>query len=165
MVRDKKKALQKFTQEIVTTSQTPYVDARLTNMWAARHSLTRWWKCQRYNRKLAKCIAVLNKHIADHAAKISRENCLKSCDGLQANFSARKTWCHLRHLIDPLSRKAATNRNLAKVLNMYKEEGCRLQKYLIAMYLKTWKGLYPVPERYEGPDNEKLDRLFTMTEM
>ncbi|KAL3243079.1 hypothetical protein MRX96_020752 [Rhipicephalus microplus] len=31
-VRDEKKALEKFTQEIATTSQTPYVHARLTNM-------------------------------------------------------------------------------------------------------------------------------------
>ncbi|KAH7931921.1 hypothetical protein HPB51_029603 [Rhipicephalus microplus] len=48
--RDQKKALQKFTQEIATTSQTPYVDARLTNMWAAQDSLTRRWKRQRRNK-------------------------------------------------------------------------------------------------------------------
>ncbi|KAH7981810.1 hypothetical protein HPB52_001165 [Rhipicephalus sanguineus] len=150
--RDQKKALQKFTQEIATTSQTPYVDARLTNI-------------VRHNRKLAKRIAVLNKQIAEHAAKLFRENWLKTCDGLQGKLSARKTWCLLRHLIDPLNSKTASNRNLTKVLNMYKGDGRRLLEDLKAKYLNTEKGQYPVPERYEGPDNEELDQPFTMTEL
>ncbi|KAH7959489.1 hypothetical protein HPB49_011458 [Dermacentor silvarum] len=156
--RDQTKALQKFTQEIATTSQTPYVDARLTHMWAARHSLTRRWKRQRHNRKLAKRIAVLNKQITEHAAKLCRENWLKTCDGLQGKLSKWKTRCLLRHLIDPLSSKTATNRNLTKVLNTYKGDGRRLLEDLKAKYLKTEKGQYPVPERYERPYNEELDR-------
>ncbi|KAH6927030.1 hypothetical protein HPB50_025345 [Hyalomma asiaticum] len=64
--RDQKKALEKFTQEITTTAQTPFVDARLAHMWAARHSLTRRWKRQRHNKKLVKRIAVLNKQITDN---------------------------------------------------------------------------------------------------
>ncbi|KAL1436842.1 hypothetical protein MTO96_049242 [Rhipicephalus appendiculatus] len=118
--RDQKKALEKFTQEITTTAQTPFVDARLAHMWAARHSLTRRWKRQRHNKKLVKRIAVLNKQIAEYAAKLYRETWLSTCDGLQGKLSARKTWCLLRHLIDPLSSKTASNRNLTKVLNTYK---------------------------------------------
>ncbi|KAL1477138.1 hypothetical protein MTO96_035986 [Rhipicephalus appendiculatus] len=91
-------------------------------MWVARHSLTRRWKCQRHNRKLAKRIAVLNKQMAEHAAKLCRENWLKTCGGLQGKLSAWKTWCLLRHVIDSLSSKTATNRNLTKVLNTYKAE-------------------------------------------
>nr|XP_050040761.1 uncharacterized protein LOC126537714 [Dermacentor andersoni] len=163
--RDRKKALDKFTQEIAPTSQTPYVDARLSHMWATRHSLTRRWKRQRHNRKLAKRIAVLNKQMAEHAAKLCKENWLKTCDGLQGKLSTWKTWCLLRHLIDPMSSKTATNRNHTKVLNSYKGDGRRLLEDLKAKYLKTEKGQYPVPERYEGPDNEELDRLFTMTEL
>ncbi|KAH7937456.1 hypothetical protein HPB49_012516 [Dermacentor silvarum] len=125
---DKKKALQKFTQETATTSKTPYVDASLTHMCVARRSLTRWWKRQRHNRKLAKRIAVLNKQIAEHAAKLCRENWLKTCDGLQG-----------------------------KLLTLL--EGLK------ANYLKREKSQYPVPETYEGPDNEELDRPFTMTEL
>ncbi|KAH7980510.1 hypothetical protein HPB49_016809 [Dermacentor silvarum] len=130
--RDQMKALQKFTQEIATTSQTPYVDSRLTHMWAARHSLTRRRKRQRHNRKLAKRITVLNKQIAEHAAKLCRENWLKTCDGLQGKLSTWKTW-----LLEDLKAK----------------------------YLRTEKGQYPVPDRYEGPDNEELDRPFTMAEL
>ncbi|KAH7974163.1 hypothetical protein HPB49_010784 [Dermacentor silvarum] len=130
--RDQMKALQKFTQEIATTSQTPYVDSRLTHTWAARHSLTRRWKRQRHDRKLAKRIAVLNKQIAEHAAKLCRENSLKTCDGLQGKLLTWKTWCLLRHLIDPLSTKTATNRNLTKVLNTYKGDGRRLLEDLKA---------------------------------
>ncbi|KAL1439574.1 hypothetical protein MTO96_010103 [Rhipicephalus appendiculatus] len=83
------------------------------------------------------------EQIAEHAAKLCRENWLKSCDGLQGKLSARKTWCLLRHLIDPLSSKTATNRNLTKVLNMYKGDGRRLLEDLKAKYLKTLEG--PVP--------------------
>ncbi|XP_077552077.1 uncharacterized protein LOC144166425 [Haemaphysalis longicornis] len=162
--RDQKQALQKFTQEIARTAEVPYGDARLTHMWAARHSLTRRWKRQRHNRKLAKRIVVLNKQIAEHTAKLCRKNWLKTCDDLQGKLSARKTWCLLRHLIDPLSTKTATNRNLTKVLNTYKGDGCTLLEDLKARYLNEEKGQYPVPETYEGPDNDELDRPFTMTE-
>ncbi|KAL1476386.1 hypothetical protein MTO96_036546 [Rhipicephalus appendiculatus] len=91
--RGQKKALEKFTQEITTTAQTPFVDARLAHMWAARHSLTRRWKRQRHNKKLVKRIAVLNKQIAEYAAKLYRETWLSTCDGLQGKLSARQTWC------------------------------------------------------------------------
>ncbi|XP_077507391.1 uncharacterized protein LOC144118181 [Amblyomma americanum] len=80
-------------------------------------------------------------------------------------LSSGKTWCLLRHLIDPLSSKTATNRNLTKVLNTYKVDGHRLLEDLKAKYLKTAKGQYPVSERNERPDNEELERQFTMTEL
>ncbi|XP_077548311.1 uncharacterized protein LOC144161527 [Haemaphysalis longicornis] len=163
--RDQKMALEKFTQEITTTAQTPFVDARLAHMWAARHSLTRRWKRQRHNKKLVKRIAVLNKQIAEYAAKLCQENWLSTCDGLQGKLSARKTWCLLRHLIDPMSSKTATNRNLTKILNTYKGDGRRLLEDLKAKYLKTERGQYSMPERYGGPENEEMDRPFTMTEL
>ncbi|KAL1416431.1 hypothetical protein MTO96_000713 [Rhipicephalus appendiculatus] len=163
--RDQKKALEKFTQEITTTAETPFVDARLAHMWAARHSLTRRWKRQRHNKKLVKRIAVLNKQIAEYAAKLYRETWLSTCDGLQGKLSARKTWCLLRHIIDPLSSKTASNRNLTKVLNTYKGDGQRLLADLKEKYLKTERGEYPTPDRYEGPENKELDRPFTMTEL
>ncbi|KAH7943479.1 hypothetical protein HPB52_008886 [Rhipicephalus sanguineus] len=144
--RDQKKALEKFTQEITTTAQTPFVDARLAHMWAARHSLTRRWKRQRHNKKLVKRIAVLNKQITEYAAKLCRETWLSTCDGLQGKLSARKTWCLLRHLIDPLSSKTATNRNLTKVINTYKGDGRRLLEELKTKYLKTERGQFPTPE-------------------
>ncbi|KAH8019890.1 hypothetical protein HPB51_022991 [Rhipicephalus microplus] len=93
------------------------------------------------------------------------KNWLKTCDGLQDKLSARKTRCLLRHLTDPLSSKIATDRTCAKVLSMFKGDGHRLLEDLKAKYLKTEKDQYLVLERYEGPDNEKLDRPFTMTEM
>ncbi|KAL1482911.1 hypothetical protein MTO96_050280 [Rhipicephalus appendiculatus] len=102
--KDQKNALEKFTQEITTMAQTPIVDPKLTNMWEVQYSLTRRWKRQRHNKNLVKRIAVLNKQIAEYAAKLS----------------ARKTWCLLKRLIDPLSSKIATNRNLTKVFNTYK---------------------------------------------
>ncbi|KAK8766979.1 hypothetical protein V5799_006240 [Amblyomma americanum] len=84
---------------------------------------------------------------------------------MQGKHSSWKAWSRLRHLIHTLSSKTATNRNLTKVLNTYKGEGRRLSEDLKAKYLKKEKGQFPVPERYEGPDNEELDRPFTMTEL
>ncbi|KAL1451294.1 hypothetical protein MTO96_043873 [Rhipicephalus appendiculatus] len=78
-------------------------------------------------------------------------------------LSARKTWCLLRHLIDPLSSKTATK--LIKVLNTYKGDSRRPLEDLKAKYLNTEKGQYPVPESCEGPDNEELDSSFTITEL
>ncbi|KAH7985424.1 hypothetical protein HPB51_026835 [Rhipicephalus microplus] len=109
-------------------------------MWAAWHSSTRREKRQRHNRNLVKYVAVLNRQITEHAVKLCRENWLKTCDGLQSKPSACKTWCLLRHLIDPLSSRTATYRNLDKIFNMYKGDGRRLLEDLKPKYLKTEKG-------------------------
>ncbi|KAH7952595.1 hypothetical protein HPB51_028252 [Rhipicephalus microplus] len=45
---------------------------------------------------------------------------------------------------------------------MYKGDGRRLLEDLKVKYLKTKKGQYPVPERYAGTENEKVDWPFTM---
>ncbi|KAH7963958.1 hypothetical protein HPB52_023996 [Rhipicephalus sanguineus] len=116
-------------------------------MWAARHSLTRRWKRQRHNKKLVNCIAFLSKRITEYTAELCRETWLSTCDGLQGKLSAQKTWCLLRHLIDPLSSKTATSGNLTKVLNTYKGDGRRLLEELKAKYLKTERGQLPTPER------------------
>lgn len=115
-----RKTLKKYTQEINTTVDTPFVDARLSNLWVLRHSLTRRWKRQRRNRKLARRVALLNKEIAEYAAKLCRENWHKMCESIQGQLSAGKTWKLLRHLIDPMQSKSTTYHNLTKVLNNYK---------------------------------------------
>lgn len=163
--KKQQETLRKFTQEITTTTDTPFVDARLSNMWAARHSLTRRWKRQRRNRKLARRIALLNKQISEYAAKLCRENWHKMCEGLQGQLSAGKTWKLLRHLIDPAQSKTATNRNLTKVLNTFDGNESKLFRALKKRYLQTEKGVHPIPEEYEGPENGELDRPFTMAEL
>ncbi|XP_077528391.1 uncharacterized protein LOC144140064 [Haemaphysalis longicornis] len=160
-----KQALEKFTQTITTTTQPPFVDTRLIRMWAARHSLTKRWKRQKRNRKLARRIALLNTQISEYAAKLSKENWLKLCDSLQGQLSLGKTWRLLRYLIDPTGSKTAINRTLTKVLNTYDGDGSRLLKALADKYLQTEKVQYPTPEGYEGPENEDLDRPFTISEL
>ncbi|KAH7958947.1 hypothetical protein HPB49_006815 [Dermacentor silvarum] len=81
--KKRKKIPEKFTQEIATTTKEPFVDSRLAHMWAARYSLTKRWKRQRRNRKLARRIAELNNEISEYVAKFSKENWLQVCDGLQ----------------------------------------------------------------------------------
>ncbi|KAH8037184.1 hypothetical protein HPB51_008866 [Rhipicephalus microplus] len=163
---DQKKALRQFTRKITTTSQTPYVDARLTNMWVAQNSLTWWWERQRHNRKLAK-----------RTSSLEQTNRRARGQALQGESSEDLGWpagqvlgAEDVVLLEASDRptessKTATNRNLAKVLNMYKGDDLRLLEDRKVKYLKTKKGQYPVPERYEGPDNKKLDQQFTMTEM
>ncbi|KAH7980245.1 hypothetical protein HPB49_014079 [Dermacentor silvarum] len=81
----------------------------------ARQSLTKRWKRQRRNRKLARRIAELNNEISEYVAKLRKENWLQVCDGLQGQLSVGKTWKLLRHLIDPAGSKTANNRLLTKV--------------------------------------------------
>ncbi|XP_077540901.1 uncharacterized protein LOC144153118 [Haemaphysalis longicornis] len=163
--RRQQATLQKYTQEITTTVDTPFVDARLSNRWALRHSLTRRWKRQRRNRKLARRIGLLNKEIAVYAAKLCRENWHKMCEGLQGQLSAGKTWKLLRHLIDPAQSKSTMNRNLTKVINNYDGDSAELLRDLQKRYLQTEKGRYLPPQVYEGTPNEELDRLFTISEL
>ncbi|XP_077542755.1 uncharacterized protein LOC144155286 [Haemaphysalis longicornis] len=57
-------------------------------------------------------------------------------------------------LIDPLSSKTATIRNLTNVLNVYDGNGQKLIEDLKAKYLKTERGRFLIPEEYgEAFDN------------
>ncbi|KAH7979029.1 hypothetical protein HPB49_007879 [Dermacentor silvarum] len=134
-------------------------------MWAARHSLTKRWKRQRHNRKLARRIAELNHEISEYVVKLSKENRLQVCDGLQGQLSVGKTWKLLRHLIDPAGSKTASNRLLTKVLNRYDGDSGRLMKALEDQYFQTERGQHPISREYTGPSNEDLDRPFTIPEM
>ncbi|KAH7965415.1 hypothetical protein HPB49_007509 [Dermacentor silvarum] len=111
--KKQKKILDKFIQEIATTTKVPFVDSRLVHMWAARHSLTKRWKRKRRNRKLALRIAELNNEISEYVAKLSKENWLQVCDGLQGQLSVGKTWKLLRHLIDPAGSKQDSKQPVA----------------------------------------------------
>lgn len=106
-----------------------------------------------------------NSEISECVAKLSKENWLQVCDGLQGQLSGGKTWKLLRHLIDPAGSKAANNRLLTKVLNTYDGDGERLMKALEDHYLQTERGQHPTPREYTGPSNENLDRPFTVSEL
>ncbi|XP_049518462.1 uncharacterized protein LOC125943333 [Dermacentor silvarum] len=163
--KKQKKIRDKFTQEIATTTKVPFIGSRLAHMWAARHSLTKRWKRQRCNRKLARRIAELNNEISEYVAKLSKENWLQVCDGLQGQLFVGKTWKLLRHLIDPAGSKTASNRLLTKVLNTYDGDSGRLMKALEDQYFQAERGQHPISQEYTGPSNEDLDRLFTIPEM
>ncbi|KAH7980208.1 hypothetical protein HPB49_013802 [Dermacentor silvarum] len=142
-----------------TTPDLSWLSGMLDISWKC--SLTKRWKRQRHNRKLARRIAELNDEISEYVAKLSKENWLQVCDGLQGQLSVGKTWQLLRHLIDP--PQAANNRLLTKVLNTY--DGDRLMKALEDHYFQTERGQHPILREYTGPSNEDLDRPFTIPEM
>ncbi|KAH7959266.1 hypothetical protein HPB49_009773 [Dermacentor silvarum] len=116
--------VEKHTQKIATTHQTPRIDARLAHLWEARRSLTERWKRQRHNKKLRKRIREINYKAAEYAADLCKESWLDLCDGLQGTLSTRKTWQLLRHLIDPMTSKSETNRSMARTLNNYEGDVC-----------------------------------------
>ncbi|XP_077548089.1 uncharacterized protein LOC144160808 [Haemaphysalis longicornis] len=156
--------VQKCTQKIATTTQVPFVDIRLAQMWEARHGLTRRWKRQRHNKKLRKRIHDLNRQAAEYAIQLCRENWMKVCDGLQGTLSTKKTWKLLRHLIDPLKSKSAGARDLARTINSYDGDGDKLVRQLTQKYLKTEKSGKPSLE-YDGRSNEDMDAAFTELEL
>lgn len=77
---------------------------------------------------------------------------MSTCDDLQGTLSARKAWCLLRHLVDPLNGRAATDRSFTKVLNAYGGDGKKIIEDLKAKYLKTERGQFPLPEEYGVPE-------------
>ncbi|KAG0434857.1 hypothetical protein HPB47_018829 [Ixodes persulcatus] len=81
----------KFTQKITTTTQVPFVDSRISHMWAARHGLIRRWKRQRHNNKLRRRIHALNKQAAEYAEQLYRENWIQMCEDLQGTPSTKRT--------------------------------------------------------------------------
>lgn len=158
-----KRDLQKHTQTVSTTHSTPFVDSRLLHLWEARRSLTKRWKRQRHNRKLRKKIAAINKQAADYATSLCKENWLQHCDSLQGTLSTRKTWYLLRHLIDPLTSKAETNRSMTRTLNNYQGNAERLIEDLKNKYLKTELSSHPPP--YSGTPNQELDQPIQIYEL
>ncbi|KAH7974247.1 hypothetical protein HPB49_012727 [Dermacentor silvarum] len=114
--------VEKHTQKIAITHQTPRVDARL-----------------RQNKKLRKRIREISYKAAEYAADLCKESWLDLCDSLQGTLSTRKTWQLLRHLIDPMTSKSETNRSMARTLNNYEEEVDKLMEDLKNKYIKTEK--------------------------
>lgn len=156
--------MDKHTQKISTTHQTPCVDARLAHLWEARRSLTKRWKRQRHNRKLRKKINEISRKAAEYAAELCKESWLSLCDDLRGTLSTRKTWQLLRHLIDPLASKSATNRSLARTLSNYAGGAKKLMEDLKDRYLNTEKSVEQ-PGLYRGTSNEVLDRPFIDSEI
>lgn len=64
---------QQATTELEMTDDMPNMDSRLAHLLEARNSLKRRWKSQRHNRKLRKCIALLNREIEKHCAVLCRQ--------------------------------------------------------------------------------------------
>lgn len=135
---------QAHTQTVVTSYRIPYADPKLLHLWEARHSLTRRWKRQRRNRKLRKRISLINKQAAEYAAALCKENWLQVCDSLQGTLTTKKTWHLIRHLIDPLKSKGASNRSMTRTLNAYSGTSTELLKDLEKKYLQTEGGFSPL---------------------
>lgn len=87
--------------------------------------------------KVVQRIASMNKHISEYPAKPCRVNWESTCNDLQITMSARKSWCLLRHMIDPLNGMAATNLNLTNVLNAYGGDVKKVIEDMKAKYLKS----------------------------
>ncbi|XP_037558252.1 uncharacterized protein LOC119435475 [Dermacentor silvarum] len=156
--------VEKHTQKIATTHQTPRIDARLAHLWETRSSLTERWKRQRHNKKLRKRIREINDKAAEYAADLCKESWLDLCDSLQGTLSTRKTWQLLRHLIDPMTSKSETNRSTARTLNNYEGDVEKLMEDMKNKYIKTEKSK-DRPGPYRGLPNEKLDKPFTGPEL
>ncbi|KAH7946422.1 hypothetical protein HPB49_024696 [Dermacentor silvarum] len=73
--------VEKHTQMIATTHQTPRIDAKLAHLWKARRSLTKRGKRPRHNKKLRKRIREINDKAAEYAADLCKESWLDLCDG------------------------------------------------------------------------------------
>ncbi|KAG0431826.1 hypothetical protein HPB47_021412 [Ixodes persulcatus] len=78
-------------------------------MWDARRGLIKRWRRQKLNRKLQLRIAKLTAEAAEYAEELTRSNWGQTCNMMQGTLSTAKTWSLLKHLLDPMKSKAASN--------------------------------------------------------
>ncbi|KAG0409934.1 hypothetical protein HPB47_012940 [Ixodes persulcatus] len=137
--------------------------SKLLHMWEAKSSMQRRLRIQRHNRNLRRKIAKLSKEIDAHANKIRRQQWQDSCDGLDHQLGAPKTWNILRHLLDPDGTKTAQKNKMSEILRRHEGTEDDLMKEIRKRYL----GDSPPRDstEYDGERNAALDVPITEAEV
>ncbi|XP_070380778.1 uncharacterized protein [Dermacentor albipictus] len=151
------------TKLIETPTETPTLDTRLAHLWEAYHSLLERWKRNKLNRTLKKRLAALQTEIQQHSEELCRSNWGQICDGIAGNLSTKRAWQLLRHLIDPMQTKTATQHHVTKLVDAHKDNPDRLIDTLQRTY--TSPGIPTCLPPYTGQANPTLDTDITETEV
>lgn len=154
----------KATKELVHDLGVNTVDSRLTHMWEARQSLEKRWLKQKYNKKLRNRIVTLTKEIQHHTAELARQQWNHICENVNGNLGTRETWNLLRHLLDPESNKATTQKEITKILNIDPGTDQDIIDTLQQKYFCTTRETKSLPN-YKGEPNSILDADITMAEI
>ncbi|KAL1426745.1 hypothetical protein MTO96_018060 [Rhipicephalus appendiculatus] len=81
--------LEAVTTSIPTTEDHPAIDSRLAHLGAARTGLTNRWHKQRYNRRLHRGIAHLDRMIEQHTTLLARQQWEQLCSWLSGRLGCK----------------------------------------------------------------------------
>ncbi|XP_077563803.1 uncharacterized protein LOC144179356 [Haemaphysalis longicornis] len=139
--------------------------SRLAHLIEAKRPIKERWKKQRWNRKLRKKVAELNRAIEKHSAFLKRQQWDEVCNRIHGSLHQGKAWSLIRHLLYETktksfqqNRKAQAMREAEKTLGR-----AELIEKLSAKYLpQTTAEQHP---GYAGTPNARLDRDISTAEV
>ncbi|XP_075560000.1 uncharacterized protein LOC142591574 [Dermacentor variabilis] len=161
LTRDVGEATQTITPDFLTEK----MDSRLAHLWEAKKSIQTRWQGQRFNRKLRKKIADLNKQIEEHCKTLSKQQWDEVCNAADGELHNGSTWPLLRHLLGETQCKSKQRADMQRFL--HKEKGAASEKQIAMKLCEQYLPQRPTVEhgRYTGSLSPKLDEDFSEAEI
>ena len=155
------------TKSIQTDFEVDRMDSRLAHLLEAKKSLLDRWKGQRFNRKLRKKIAELNRTIEEHCEVLSKQQWDELCNSVDGQMRVGGKWNLLKHLLDDTNSKSNQRHVIEKVLHEAKRSepmGVIADK-LANRYLPVGSVRPTDYPTYKGEPNPTLDEPFSTSEV
>lgn len=156
---------------ITTDAKVETMDCRLANLLEAKQSILARWKGQRFNRRLRRKLAELNKTIEEYCVVLSRQQWDEVCNSLNGQIRKGSGWRLIKHLLDENGTKSKTMQRirLSKLVHHAKQSSTAeaLIEDLAKRYLPLKSGQSRSLQRknYDGVPNSELDADFTESEV
>ncbi|XP_077548449.1 uncharacterized protein LOC144161702 [Haemaphysalis longicornis] len=160
-----KEEVRRTTKKIETRENVACVDSKLAHLLEVKKSIKERWKKQRWNRKLLKLMAELNRAIAKHCTLLCRQQWDEVCSRIDGSLHQGRAWYLIRNLLAESTTKSSQQNRMARVMHEAEKSLGRdeLIKRLSDKYLLDTK-TEQHPE-YAGAPNDKLDRYIATAEV
>lgn len=156
---------------ITTDVKVERMDSRLANLLEAKHSILARWKGQRFNRRLRKKLAELNKTIEEYCVLLSRQQWDEVCNSLNGQIRKGSGWRLIKHLLDESGTKSKSVQRIRLSKLVHCATQCSTAEELVEglakRYLPLKSGQPRIPQRkiYDGAPNSELDADYTESEV
>ncbi|XP_037518250.1 uncharacterized protein LOC119395029 [Rhipicephalus sanguineus] len=156
---------------ITTDVKVERMDSRLANLLEAKHSILARWKGQRFNRRLRKKLAELNRTIEEYCVVLSRQQWDEVCNTLNGQMRKGSGWRLIKHLLDENGTKSKSMQRtrLSKLVHCATQRSTaeELVQDLAKRYLPLKSGQPSISQRniYDGAPNSELDADYTESEV
>lgn len=98
---------------ITTDAKVETMDSRLANLLEAKQSILARWKGQRFNRRLRRKLAELNKTIEEYCVVLSRQQWDEVCNSLNGQIRRASGWRLIKHLLDENGTNSKTKQRIS----------------------------------------------------